>query len=461
MRDGIGFCPKRESPFVLISGRCLSYIIEDDQTGRGFSDLWRRQIARKIKLGIIDIDRYERMVAVHFLPGLIILVLGFYGVAAFGEEIPTGQPPVSENVKPATGAIPAIAGYIDRSHDYVDREIFDAVTWFDGLFGDNTAVRDTPVLDTPVLDMPVLDTPVLDTPVLATPVRDKEKANYKLKWSNELRAEKGEGLRYRSSLHAYLHLPRFEKKLRLVIFEETRREADAPISSDPGTPVVNTPTQANTLRAVNTELRFYAQDTKAGYAFLAVGSRFVWLPETFVRARFLWRHSRADNTFISPSVTPFWQDHIGFGVTPQLDFGHPFAHDYIFLWANSATVFKKRSGFLWGSEVSLSRILSPVTAIAFAVGANGSTQPSLVSDRFNMAVNNYRVIFKYRRNIYRPWLFLELIPETNWRRVEAAGREVIPAFTVRLEINSEGPRALLPVPLNVKEQLPIPGYNNY
>ena len=417
----------------------------------------------------------------RFLPGLIILVLGFYGVSAFGEEIPTGQPPVPENLKPATGAIPAIAGYIDRSHDYVDREIFDAVTWFDGLFGDNTAVRDTPVLDMPVLDTPVLDmpgldmpgldTPVLDTPVrdmpvrdmpvLATPVRDKEKANYKLKWSNELRAEKGEGLRYRSSINAHLHLPKFEKKLRLVIFEETREEAVAPIPSEPGTPAVNTPAQANTLRAVNTELRFYAQDTKAGYAFLAAGTRFVWLPETFVRARFLWRHSRADNTFISPSVTPFWQDHIGFGVTPQLDFGHPFAHDYIFLWANSATVFKKRSGFLWGSEVSLSRILSPLTAIAFAVGANGSTQPSVVSDRFNMAVNNYRVTFKYRRNFYRPWLFLELIPETNWRRVEAGGREVIPAFTVRLEINSEGPRALLPVPVIVKEQLPIPGQNNY
>jgi hypothetical protein len=365
------------------------------------------------------------MVAVRFLPGLIILVLGFYGVSAFGEEIPIGQPPVPENVKPAKGAIAADEGYIDKSHTYVDRKINDVGTWFDSLFGD-------------------------------TARRDAEKADIKLQWSNELRAEEGDGLRYRSSLHAHLHLPRFEKKLRLVIFEETRNEAVAPIPGDPGTPAVNTPTQANTLRAVNTELRFYALDTKAAYAFLAVGSRFVWLPETFARARFLWRHTLVDNTFISPSVTPFWQDHIGFGVTPQLDFGRPFSHDYIFLWANSATVFRNRPGFLWGTEVSLSRILSPVTAIALAVGAIGATRPSVVADRFNMSANNYRVTFKYRRNIYRPWLFLELIPETNWRRVEAAGREVIPAFTVRLEINSEGPRALLPVPLIVNEPLPIP-----
>ena len=170
------------------------------------------------------------------------------------------------------------------------------------------------------------------------------------------------------------------------------------------------------MRALNTELRYYAHETKTGYAFLAVGSRFVWLPETFVRARFLWRHALVDNTFISPSVTPFWQDHLGFGVTPQLDFGHPFPRDYIFLWANSATVFRNRSGFLWGTEVSLSRILSPVTAIAFAVGASGATRPSLVADRFNLAANNYKVTVKYRRKIYRPWLFLELVPETNWRR---------------------------------------------
>jgi len=78
-----------------------------------------------------------------------------------------------------------------------------------------------------------------------------------------------------------------------------------------------------------------------------------------------------------------------------------------------------------------------------------------------MAANNYKTTFKYRRNFYRPWLFLELIPEVNWARVEAGGREVIPAFTVRMEINSEGLRALLPVPQLVKEHLPIPGYDRF
>ena len=361
----------------------------------------------------------------RFLRGLTILIIGFYGVSAFGEEIPAGQPPVPDNVTPATVTTPAQDGYIDRSHAYFDRKINQVARWFDDLFGDKA-------------------------------LPDKENADIKLKWSNALRAEEGENVKYRSSLRAHLHLPRLQKRIRLVIIEETSDEAVTPIPIDPGTPAANTPTKANTLRALNTELRYYAHDTKSAYAFLAVGSRFVWLPETFVRARLLWRRTFADNSFISPSVTPFWQDHLGFGVTPQLDFGHPFPRDHIFLWANSATVFRNRSGFLWGSEVSLSRILSPVTAVAVAVGANGATRPSLVADRFNLAVNNYKITGKYRRNIFRPWLFLELVPETNWRRNDTGGRDIVPAITLRLEINSEGPRALLPVPLIVNEPFPIP-----
>ena len=68
-------------------------------------------------------DRYKRMTAVRFLPGTIILVLSVHCLSAFGEEIPIGQPPVPEDVKPEKNAISANEGYIDSSHAYVDRKI--------------------------------------------------------------------------------------------------------------------------------------------------------------------------------------------------------------------------------------------------------------------------------------------------------------------------------------------------
>ncbi|MBF8258752.1 MAG: hypothetical protein HW377_1126 [Actinobacteria bacterium] len=70
---------------------------------------------------IIVTDRCWRMVAVRFLRVLILFVFGYYGVSAFGEETPTGQPPVPDNVVPATVAIPVDNGVIDRSHEYLDR----------------------------------------------------------------------------------------------------------------------------------------------------------------------------------------------------------------------------------------------------------------------------------------------------------------------------------------------------
>ena len=53
-----------------------------------------RPIGSTIGADIVGTDHCKGMVDVRFLPGLMILVLGLYGVSAFCEVIPTGQPPV-------------------------------------------------------------------------------------------------------------------------------------------------------------------------------------------------------------------------------------------------------------------------------------------------------------------------------------------------------------------------------
>ena len=50
-------------------------------------------------------------------------LLSVHCLSAFGEEIPIGQTPVPEDVKPEKNAISANEGYIDSSHAYVDRKI--------------------------------------------------------------------------------------------------------------------------------------------------------------------------------------------------------------------------------------------------------------------------------------------------------------------------------------------------
>lgn len=361
----------------------------------------------------------------RFLPLCLILALAVGPVPASGEGIPAGSRANPVHADPPRESLFAEGGRLDRSHAFLDRKFNAAVGWFDGLFG-----------------------------YPAGP--DPEMTGNGLKWTNDLRVDEDEGFHYKPSLRARIRLPIFRKRMHLVILEESRDEAIAPVPVDPGTPVVNTPTRSNSLRAVNTELRYYARDSKAGYAFLAAGSRFAWPPETFVRTRFLRRFLLEDNTVTSPSITLFWQDHIGFGATPQLDVGHPFGREHFLLWTNSATFYGKVPGFLWGAEVSLARILSPSSAVALSLGANGSSRPNETEPRFGLGTNRYRAAVKYRRTFHRPWLFLELVPETVWRRDGDGGREFSPAFTARVEVNSAGTRALLPAPLIVRKPLPVP-----
>jgi hypothetical protein len=135
-------------PYRTSDKQRLAFRTDADAKGRGTWFVWRNQIAGKIELDIIGTDRYRRVGAVRFLPWLILLVFGFYGVSAFGEETPAGQPPVPDNVMPAKRAISANEGYVDRSHAFFDRKINRVVTWFDGLFGD-TARPDTRRADIP------------------------------------------------------------------------------------------------------------------------------------------------------------------------------------------------------------------------------------------------------------------------------------------------------------------------
>src|SRR5659263_401478 len=97
----------------------------------------------------MDVDHSKRMVAVRFFPRLILLVLYFYGVSAFGEEIPVDNGSIDrsrgfvDNVATPVdigffdkspgfvdnAAIPVDNGFIDRSHEFVAVETYKAISW--------------------------------------------------------------------------------------------------------------------------------------------------------------------------------------------------------------------------------------------------------------------------------------------------------------------------------------------
>jgi hypothetical protein len=364
------------------------------------------------------------MARLRLLPVWIVLLLSFPPLplpvtAHAADPSPAAAspvpPPAVDNGPTVLDSVPSVAEKVDRSHDYVGREFERSVTWFDDLFGDSD----------------------YEGPVT--------KGNILL-WGNEVRWENGAGVKYHPFLRGRIHLPKLSRKIKVAISEENREEAASPNPSEPGTPTAYAYREAVTLRAVNTELRYYLLDSKEGYAFLAAGTRLTWPPETFVRGRILRRFLLRDNSFLSPSATPFWQDRIGFGATPQLEFGVPFLGDHLFLWTNSATFYANRAGIPWGSEVSFIRALAPTTVVALDLGARGSTKPEPFPDQYAMITNRYRVRVRYRRPILRPWLFVELAPEAGWKKDGDGPRLFVPAFTFRLDLSTEGYRPSPPQP---------------
>jgi hypothetical protein len=100
-------------------------------------------------------------------------------------------------------------------------------------------------------------------------------------------------------------------------------------------------------------------------------------------------------------------------------------------WANAGTVSQKSGGLEWATELSLQRQLSPGSGVTLAGAVNGDTRPSAQAEI-------YRILTRYRRNVLRPWLFLELEPEVFWQRNDGGGHPAAPAFTFRVEVSFQG-----------------------
>ena len=81
----------------------------------------------------------------------------------------------------------------------------------------------------------------------------------------------------------------------------------------------------------------------------------------------------------------------------------------------------------WGTELSMIRQLSPLSAITLTGGAYGNTSASAM-------VGNYKIFTRYRRNFLRSWLFYELEPEVSWPRNDAGQYLAKFAFTARIEV---------------------------
>jgi len=89
----------------------------------------------------------------------------------------------------------------------------------------------------------------------------------------------------------------------------------------------------------------------------------------------------------------------------------------------------------WAQAFSLFKRLTRRSSVAYEASAVGFTQPE-------SRVLSYRLGVRYRRNIHRDWLFLEVAPDMSWpidlsedREEVLKQRRSVYSVLVRLEVH--------------------------
>ena len=315
------------------------------------------------------------------------------GAASSPADNATGAVPAP--VDNVMGAVPTATdnGWVDRTHSRVERDLFDTVVWFDHFFGDDKLV---------VTELP----------------------ESFLRWINEFRWDEEERFSARSTVRATLRLPRLKKRWKLVISGETRGDPNAITPEDPGNPGLF---EGSRVRTGSTELIYDILRTTRSSLDAGAGVRVKIPPDAFVRTRFQHARPVGFRTLGRFTATAYWNARDGLGESNQFDLERWLAPPTLLRWSNFITIEEKNDGWIWGTELSLLHKISPKSAITFAGGVLGATRPA-------WSAENYRVLVRYRRNVYRKWLFLEGEPDIHWPRKEGEDRKPVWGATLRVEI---------------------------
>jgi hypothetical protein len=256
---------------------------------------------------------------------------------------------------------------------------------------------------------------------------------YELRWRNSLRVEHGGDLKVGTTLRANFVLSKISERLRLVIAgEDEPGPSRQSLPQDPGAPGYDRTTP--TTHFANTELRYEVIRTPSVNLFLGAGVRVALPLEAFVRSRFQYSHDFSGVALMRFGETFFLKNGYLLGETTEFSLERLVGRDSILRWASTGTASQEIEGLEWGSELSLIRQLSPMSAVTLTGGVYGNTNSAAL-------VTNSRLAARYRQNFLRSWLFYELEPEIFWLR-NADGRYTANlACTLRIEVVFQGTSA--------------------
>ncbi len=219
-------------------------------------------------------------------------------------------------------------------------------------------------------------------------------------------------------LRARIVLPNLQKRLNVLITDDSE-DQDSLSPSEEALPTTN---QADTH--YNATLRWIADAKNNRQLNLDVGIRLNNGLDPFVKSQFRYYYAVNEKQRWTFGETFFWRAQEGFGEKTQLDLDHQLGRDKLIRWTSVATFSEESQGVDWLQQLTLFHQLDTKQALSYTIATDGFTLPHTTAE-------NYSVSMRYRRNIYRPWLFYEVEPQLNWPLEE--NHEFTPAVIFRIE----------------------------
>ena len=348
--------------------------------------------------------------AITIVSVLILLVAGFQGASAQTLDQPVtnpGTPPqpevttgTSEKPEPEIGPCVAsdIAGetWLDQTHDFVAQHLCEPAVWFDGFFGEYRVLEDF-------------------------------RPGTFVKWRSAARWTEAQDVDHVGDIGVWWNLPQFEKFLKKArIFIVSGSDTDL-FTTQPGQPVNPGFDPATGIRNPTVGVRVDFFTWLRSMVSIDTGIKIQVPLGPFARMRYQYTKPFGDNYVIRLTETGLWRYTERFTETSQLDLEREISTFTLLRWRNYATVTDGMAGVTWNSGISLITELTPKSAISLDTSMWGVNHP-------DWTIQNYRVGSRYRRNMYRPWLFFEMEPEVTWPKEDGVPMHSVYAVTATVEI---------------------------
>jgi hypothetical protein len=228
-----------------------------------------------------------------------------------------------------------------------------------------------------------------------TPDSDAESADSVLRLLGEYEWDQEEGGDQKLRLRGKVDLPQLGKRLSLVLSEEDEERSDV------------VPDQRRQDGDVG--LQYRVAERARSRLYLSVGTNASLEFRSSLRYRYeqplgeRWRFRFSDRVY--------FKEGDGFGNLARGDLDYAIDARQGLRWTTDLDYGEETDGAEWGTRLSHYVRLNEKEAFSTFAAASGQTDPETYTGAYSLGV-------RYRRSVFRPWMFVELEPSHVWRKDE-------------------------------------------